>query len=56
MYLLVVLGFFCVVSPKKAWLLMNGWMYKDVEPDKTVLLITRISGVVAIIIVVVILL
>ena len=48
--LMIVIGAFNLHFPNKAWYLSYGWRFKDAEPSDTVLVVSRISGVVAIVI------
>ena len=48
--LLIALGIFDAFCPRCAWYLSYGWRFKNAEPSDTVLVVSRISGVVAIVI------
>ena len=43
-------GIFLFACPEVAWYWESGWRYKDAEPSDVALTVTRISGVVAVII------
>ena len=43
-------GIFLLACPEIAWYWESGWRYKDAEPSDVALTVTRISGVVAVII------
>ena len=43
-------GIFLLACPEVAWYWQSGWRYKNAEPSDIALSVTRISGVVAIII------
>lgn len=46
---LLLVGIFHTGWPYRAWYLSRGWMYKDAEPSDVASVIFRISGIVAII-------
>ena len=48
--ILILLGIFDAACPRCAWYLSYGWRFKNAEPSDTVLVVSRISGVVAIVI------
>ena len=48
--ILILLGIFDAFCPRCAWYLSYGWRFKNAEPSDTVLVVSRISGVVAIVI------
>lgn len=47
--LLLVIGLFHLISPRRAWYLEHGWWYKDAEPSDVALGAHRLIGVVALI-------
>ena len=47
---LLLVGVFNVAAPQTAWYLSDGWRYKNAEPSDTALDMTRLGGIVAIII------
>ena len=48
--LLLIVGGFNAVAPQTSWYLSEGWKYKNLEPSETALDMTRIVGVIAIVI------
>ena len=46
----LLIGAFNIISPYGAWFLGYGWRYRDAEPSDLALLMTRIGGIVAVII------
>lgn len=47
--ILAALSIWYIVSPRSAWYLSYGWVYKGAEPSDAALVIARISGVVLLI-------
>ena len=47
---LLIVGGFNAVAPQTSWYLSEGWKYKNLEPSETALDMTRIVGVIAIVI------
>ena len=48
--LLMAVGIFNTAAPETAWYLSRGWQFKNAEPSEAALLLTRCSGVVAIVV------
>lgn len=44
--LLMALGGWYAVSPRSAWYISYGWIYKNAEPSEMALVISRICGIV----------
>ncbi|HEY2839858.1 MAG TPA: DUF6199 family natural product biosynthesis protein [Pirellulales bacterium] len=57
-YLILSLGLIAcllsVISPRTVWYLRYGWRYKNAEPSDLSLVVTRISGVLGIVLVAVV--
>ena len=47
--LLLLIGIFNAVSPETAWYLSDGWKYKNAEPSEEALGVTRLGGIVALV-------
>lgn len=47
---LLLVGIFNAASPETAWYLSDGWKYKNAEPSEEALGLTRVGGIVAIVI------
>ena len=47
--LLLAVGVFNLVSPRTAWYLSYGWRFKNAEPSDTALVLSRVGGVIAIV-------
>lgn len=45
--LLVAVGLFNLLAPRKAWYVEYGWRFKDAEPSDTALAFQRAAGIVA---------
>lgn len=53
---LIIIASFCsILWPRAMWHLHEGWKYKNVEPSDAAIMMTRVGGVVEIIICIVIL-
>lgn len=56
-YLIIIIllagGIWNMVSPKSSWYLSYGWRYKNAEPSDEALIITRVGGILAVIIAVI---
>lgn len=46
----LIIGVFNLLCPYGAWLLTQGWRFRDAEPSDFALTMARVSGVIAIII------
>lgn len=46
----ILYGLFSVLAPETAWLLSEGWKYKNVKPSEMNLFMHRVGGVVAILV------
>lgn len=53
--LVASLGLWSTISPQSVWYLNHGWRYKDAEPSDAALVITRMGGVIALLLAAVIL-
>ena len=51
--LLLIIGLFNLISPRKAWYLQRGWLYKDAKPSDMALGMHRFIGAVALVLAVV---
>lgn len=49
-FLLIAMGEFYGISPNTAWYVSYGWRFKDTEPSELALIMTRVSGIAAVII------
>ncbi|NLG51098.1 MAG: hypothetical protein GX552_13405 [Chloroflexi bacterium] len=47
---IILFGLFAVISPETAWHLQEGWKFRNAEPSDLSLIMTRIGGVIAIVI------
>jgi len=43
--LVLIIGLFLAIFPRKAWHLTNGWQYQSTEPSDAVLKMGRIAGI-----------
>jgi len=43
-------GIFCIASPETVWFWQSGWRYRDAEPSDMALTASRVSGIAAVII------
>jgi major membrane immunogen (membrane-anchored lipoprotein) len=48
--ILLALGIWSAVSPRSSWYLSHGWKYKNAEPSDIAITITRIGGILLILI------
>lgn len=46
----IILGFINWAEPALAWHLSEGWKYRDVEPSDTALAMTRVGGIIGVIV------
>lgn len=49
-FILLLAGIFSAASPYHSWYLSYGWRFKDAEPSDAALVLQRISGVIAVIV------
>ena len=48
--LLIIMGLFNLCRPEEMWYLSRGWQFKDAEPSAEAIQMTRLGGVVCLII------
>jgi len=46
----IILGIIGTFFPKVSWYISEGWKFKDAEPSTAALIITRVGGVISIMI------
>lgn len=49
--ILTIIMVFGIVRPEILWYLSEGWKFRDAEPSETYLILTRVSLVIALIII-----
>ena len=47
-FLFLIAGLFNLIAPEASWYLGHGWRYKNAEPSDLALIVTRITGGIAI--------
>lgn len=46
--LLIIIGILGIAKPEVMWFLSEGWQFKNVEPSELAIIMTRVSGIIAV--------